>query len=677
MAVTSPQVLQLLHCSTSSLFVPRSYSLLSASSSRFPEEWEDLEGHKERYEEVMMGEQRPITAQDGLMERIPPERCPRPLCPQDCPEEKHNVPETPQMSGPQNEAFIREFIEKYRTLPCLWRMKSAEYSNKLLKKEAYVQLVAVYNKHFPYEPADESVVRKKIQALRTVFKKELNKVEDSQRSGSGTAEVYVPRLWYYDLLLFTRDQDIPRPSTSMMPLQDEDLDDDPPESLVKDVPIRCQDDSVFLSTEECEYLEGHKEVMMEEQRPVTAQDGLMERNPPERCPRPLCPQDCPEEKHNVPETHQGEDLIDIKVEVKDEAEETMDFSMNSQDGLMERNPPERCPQDCPEEKHNVPETPQMSGPQNEAFIRELIEKYRTLPCLWRVRSAEYSNKQLKKEAYVQLVAVYNKHFPYEPADESESAVKKKIQALRTVFKKELNKVEDSKKSGSGTAEVYVPRLWYYDLLLFTRDHDIPRPSTSMMPLQEEDLDDNPPESMVKDEASLESITQAGPSATPSLTPETGEVVHEAAGPSSMPTRLLARRRRITTAASRSSELVGLCHSILEKHNRPAISGFSHFLDDELRQMNDSQREHAQRVIIDVLRAGKAGFLTATSSFAVGEQAGPSSGSQQDTTHVSPQIPTSLPVPYSLRRGRSSRNKKRKLESQEVNGESPESDEWTI
>ncbi|XP_077136690.1 uncharacterized protein LOC143793526 isoform X4 [Ranitomeya variabilis] len=116
--------------------------------------------------------------------------------------------------------------------------------------------------------------------------------------------------------------------------------------------------------EEWEYLEGHQDryqdVKMEERRPLTPRDGSRRRNPPERCPRPLYPQDCPEENHNIPEEHQGEDLIDIKVEVKDEVEETMDVWADQQDGSRRMNPPERCPrplypQDCPEENHNIPE----------------------------------------------------------------------------------------------------------------------------------------------------------------------------------------------------------------------------------------------------------------------------------------------------------------------------------
>ena len=39
---------------------------------------------------------------------------------------------------------------------------------------------------------------------------------------------------------------------------------------------------------------------------------------------------------------------------------------------------------------------------------------------------------------------------------------------------------DSKKSGAGEEEVYTPKLWYFDLMLFTTDQEIPRQSVSSL-----------------------------------------------------------------------------------------------------------------------------------------------------------------------------------------------------
>lgn len=95
--------------------------------------------------------------------------------------------------GEWTREILTDFIEMYRSHTCLWQIKAKEYTNKNLKNRAYDELVRYCQAYFPN--VDRGFVTKKIQNIRAAFRKEVNKVKESKRSGTSTEDVYVPTLW--------------------------------------------------------------------------------------------------------------------------------------------------------------------------------------------------------------------------------------------------------------------------------------------------------------------------------------------------------------------------------------------------------------------------------------------------------------------------------------------------
>ncbi|XP_015433720.1 PREDICTED: uncharacterized protein LOC107189650 [Dufourea novaeangliae] len=93
-----------------------------------------------------------------------------------------------------------EFINIYRMNQCLWNNRSKEYTDKKLRNKAYEELLQKCKESYP--AANKEFVIKKIHTLRCSFRRELRKIRRSKASGCSTEDLYVPSLWYYDLMKF-------------------------------------------------------------------------------------------------------------------------------------------------------------------------------------------------------------------------------------------------------------------------------------------------------------------------------------------------------------------------------------------------------------------------------------------------------------------------------------------
>ncbi|XP_075207180.1 uncharacterized protein LOC142312163 [Anomaloglossus baeobatrachus] len=321
------------------------------------EEWEYLEGHKDLYKDVMMGVPQPLTSPVLSSERTTPERCPRPLLPQDCKQEDSNdyqgedlthinITETyvrgvewckeeiPTYGYPDDCTSITEghLTSSIFKSDDLGRKSLYSYNmrSKELSIEHYTQVSTIleplsgdllYKRIFLIDPSrmnknrDKMVERILQLTLEILFRLTGEDYTVVKKTSSERCQAPVSEGWGRSPSQITG----PPPH----PLIHEDINDQKIleltykmiELLTGEVPIRCEDVTVYFSMEEWEYLEGHKEMynntMMEVPQPLTSLVLSSKRTTPERCPHPLLPQECKPEDPNVPQDYQGKGLTHI------------------------------------------------------------------------------------------------------------------------------------------------------------------------------------------------------------------------------------------------------------------------------------------------------------------------------------------------------------------------------
>lgn len=98
----------------------------------------------------------------------------------------------------QNREKMINFIETYRNLPILWDRTCKDYVNRDEKSKAYNKLLLVYRKNV--KEATIQDVKKKINSLRSNYRKEVRKVEHFKNYG----QMYEPTCWTFQKLSFLK-----------------------------------------------------------------------------------------------------------------------------------------------------------------------------------------------------------------------------------------------------------------------------------------------------------------------------------------------------------------------------------------------------------------------------------------------------------------------------------------
>ncbi|KAH8269976.1 hypothetical protein KR018_001389 [Drosophila ironensis] len=96
--------------------------------------------------------------------------------------------------------------------------------------------------------------------------------------------------------------------------------------------------------------------------------------------------------------------------------------------------------------------------RDRKFWTEFLLLYQSLPVLWKVRSPEYSNRNLKAAGYECLVRKLSEVEP----EADRALVVRKINSFRTNFRRDVRRRDNCLALG----EPFESTLWYFDLLSF-------------------------------------------------------------------------------------------------------------------------------------------------------------------------------------------------------------------
>ncbi|XP_018026405.1 uncharacterized protein LOC108681840 [Hyalella azteca] len=250
---------------------------------------------------------------------------------------------------------------------------------------------------------------------------------------------------------------------------------------------------------------------------------------------------------------------------------------------------------------SVPRTHVSSIEWTRTSTMMFIDALKQHPCLWQIKSAQYKDRGLRFAALKNIVAIMRQSIYDIEVDD----VRKKINTLRTQFRREYKNVIDMRNANDGSEDAYIPKLWCYDNLLFLVEGEVSRHSTA-------NLDDcNFLEDAVSDE-----IVMIMDEARMKTSPPPPPASHCSGSPS--PTQEGPKRKLKT-----SDQQDAIIRFAFEKLTRmeaqeEEFSPHGKIVTKELQKMDKETQRIAWKLINDVLFLGGMGVLRPTASVKNGD-----------------------------------------------------------
>ncbi|XP_069359083.1 uncharacterized protein [Maniola hyperantus] len=228
------------------------------------------------------------------------------------------------------------------------------------------------------------------------------------------------------------------------------------------------------------------------------------------------------------------------------------------------------------------------------FLRECIRLYKDLPTLWNVKSKVYYDRDKKDMAYRILLRKYRQWFPKATRND----LKKKLNALRTNYRKELRKYLQSVESESDP--LYEPSLWYYKEMSFL--HNLHKTSGEET---ESSMDVEQNYAVILDvdeENSNESRTS-----TPLATEESPPPVQYSSSVSESTRRGTFPITFVKKSVDKDENVLNMSYENFSD-NKDEYFHWAMACASDLRKMERTQQVYAKKAIAEIIMEGQLGLL---------------------------------------------------------------------